>query len=98
VVFALTFVWAACATSSASTDDADVSPPSDAAVATADANVGDPDAAVARTGATATGTVSGSVKASSPNYKLIGTVNAGTRNSKSTQYKKRGGVVGATQP
>lgn len=98
MVFALTFMWAACAASKVSPDDADVSPPADAAVAMADANVGDPDAAVARTGATATGTVSGSVKASSPNYKLIGTVNAGTRNSTSTQYKKRGDVVGATQP
>lgn len=99
VVLALTLGLTACAKAkSQGTDDAAVTPAIDAAVPVADAAVPTPDAQIAQKGATATGTVSGSVKASSPNYKLIGTVNSGTRNSSSTQYKKRGGVVGATQP
>jgi len=105
VALALLFLGACSTAKKSGNDDAAVTPTVDAAVATADASVAtpdasvpQPDAAVVPTGKTATGTVSGSVKASSPSYKLIGTVNSGTRNNKSTNYKKRGGVVGATQP
>ncbi len=45
-----------------------------------------------------TGTVSGAVKATSPNYSLYGTLRSGDGSSSSPGYQRRGGVVGATQP
>lgn len=45
-----------------------------------------------------TGTVSGAVKAASPNYSLYGTLRSGDGSSSSPGYARRGGVVGATQP
>lgn len=75
----------------------DASLPSDASGPATDATPGS-DGAVTAAGRTASGTVAGSVKASSPNYKLIGTVNKGDGTAKSAEHEYRGGVVGATQP
>lgn len=43
-------------------------------------------------------TISGAVKASSPHYKLYGTLRSGDGSSASPNYQRRGGVTGATQP
>lgn len=43
-------------------------------------------------------TISGAIKASSPNYKLFGTLRSGDGSSESPGYQRRGGVTGATQP
>lgn len=56
------------------------------------------DAGVEAPGHPGTGTVSGAVKASSPNYSLYGTVRSGDGSSSSPSYQRRGGVTGATQP
>ncbi|MEZ4401652.1 MAG: hypothetical protein R3B06_16620 [Kofleriaceae bacterium] len=77
----------------------DAAPPIDAGPV--DAVLGD-DAAV-DAGATAVGhpgtaTVTGAVKASSPNYHLYGTLRSGDGSSASPSYQRRGGVTGATQP
>jgi|GEM_PF-3237347 len=45
-----------------------------------------------------TGTVTGAVKASSPNYTLYGTLRSGDGSSTSPSYLRRGGITGATQP
>jgi hypothetical protein len=45
-----------------------------------------------------TATVSGAVKASSPGYRLFGTLRSGDGSSTSPGYHRRGGVTGATQP
>lgn len=48
-------------------------------------------------GHTGSGNVAGGVKASSPNYRLIGTTRSGDGTAKSPAYQMRGGVIGATQ-
>jgi hypothetical protein len=53
------------------------------------------DGAVGRPGQA---TISGAIKASSPNYKLYGTLRSGDGSSESPGYLRRGGVTGATQP
>ena len=53
------------------------------------------DAAVGQPGQA---TVTGAVKASSPSYKLYGTLRSGDGSSASPSYQRRGGVTGATQP
>jgi hypothetical protein len=84
LLLTLALACAACASAGNAKDDAASPPPRDAAMVS--------------TGATSTGMVAGSVMASSPHYKLIGTLNPGARSSSSSQYKERGGVLGATQP
>ncbi len=54
--------------------------------------------ASAAVGHPGTGTVTGAVKAASPNYSLYGTLRSGDGSSASPSYQRRGGVVGATQP
>lgn len=45
-----------------------------------------------------TGIVSGAVRASSPSFKLYGTLRSGDGSSESPGYQRRGGITGATQP
>jgi hypothetical protein len=52
----------------------------------------------APTGHAGAGTVSGAVRATSPNYSLYGTLRSGDGSSTSPGYVRRGGVAGATQP
>jgi hypothetical protein len=64
---------------------------------------GDPDAPIdagvdAPVGHPGSGTVTGAVKAQSPNYTLYGTLRSGDGSSSSPQYERRGGITGATQP
>lgn len=44
-----------------------------------------------------TGTVTGAVQASSPNYRLFGTLRSGDGSSESPNHQRRGGITGATQ-
>jgi hypothetical protein len=77
--------------------NADAAPPPPDATPAPDAAV-PPDAPVPDTGRTASGAVSGGVKASSPHYKLIGTMSRGGGPSSSPSYRVRSGVNGAIQP
>ena len=81
----------ACASSSKTTID-DAAPAADAP--RVDAGV--PDAPMAKLGHTGGGIVAGGVRSSSPNFRLIGTLNSGGA-SASPSFKARTGVVGATQ-
>ena len=76
--------------------DAKSKPDGDAGVEH-DAGPPTPDAAPPRTGHTATGTVPGGVKASSPNYRLLGTSGKTENSPSSPNYRVRTGVVGASQ-
>jgi hypothetical protein len=44
-----------------------------------------------------TGTVTGAVQATSPNYRLYGTLRSGDGSSTSPNYQRHGGITGATQ-
>lgn len=77
--------------------DAKTEPGKDASVPAIDAGASTPDAGPQRTGHTATDTVPGGVKASSPNYRLIGTSGKTENSPSSPNYKVRKGVVGASQ-
>ncbi len=79
---------------------ADAGPPLDAPSfdgMVVDAGV-DAAADAAAVGHPGTGTVTGAVKASSPNYTLYGTLRSGDGSSSSPGYQRRGGITGATQP
>jgi hypothetical protein len=56
------------------------------------------DSGVVANGHTGTSTVAGGVKASSPNYKLVGTTAPSGGTPSSPSFQLRSGVVGATQP
>jgi len=84
---------AACQDKKPTFDDA--GPPidggDDATVIPVDAG---PDAAPAHS---TTSTVSGAVRATSPNYKLYGTLHGGDQSSSSPNYHAHGRVTGATE-
>ncbi|MBK9030143.1 MAG: hypothetical protein IPL61_02190 [Myxococcales bacterium] len=66
---------------------------------TIDTPVDPPDAGLdAAIGHPGTGTVTGAVRAASPNYSLYGTLRSGDGSSASPSYQRRGGITGATQP
>lgn len=91
---ALAVALAACGGGGAKIIDA--APPTDALL---DGEVIEVDAGVdAAIGHPGTGTVTGAVKASSPSYKLYGTLRSGDGSSASPGYQRRGGITGATQP
>ena len=52
----------------------------------------------AAAGRSATGTVTGAVRAASPGYTLYGTLRGGDGSSSSPNYQRRSGLTGATQP
>lgn len=86
LVLALTLLLAGCAKGSSTTPQDDAGPQPT------------PDAAVVTSGNTGTKLVPGAIKASSPKYKLIGTLTVGDGRTASEQHIKNGGVVGGTQP
>jgi hypothetical protein len=55
------------------------------------------DGGIEPTGHSVHGTVSGGVKASSPNYQLLGTVGRGQPTASSPRFRLQGGVVGAAE-
>jgi len=63
----------------------------DASVIVIDAGVDAPP------GQTTTSTVTGAVRATSPGYKLYGTVESGDRSGSSPSYRSQGRVTGATE-
>ena len=91
-VFAVAALVAACKGNDPRFTDAAVPTDGDMTDAPVDAGI---DAPVGHPG---TGIVTGAVKATSPSYKLYGTLRSGDGSSESSQYGRRGGITGATQP
>ena len=87
LLFASTLALGACANAKTQSGE-DANQPIDA---------GTLDAGPQRTGHNASATVPGGVKASSPNYKLIGTSGKSDNSLTSPNYKVHDGVVGASQ-
>lgn len=81
----MTFALAACASGSTKAQD--------------DAST-EPDAPVVQpsNGKAGSRIVAGAIKASSPKYKMVGTLTVGDGRTSSAKFTKNGGVVGVTQP
>ncbi|HUQ05072.1 MAG TPA: hypothetical protein VM261_21365 [Kofleriaceae bacterium] len=91
-LFAIAALVSACKGNDPRFTDAAVPTDADEIDAPVDAGI---DAPVGHPG---TGIVTGAVKATSPGYKLYGTLRSGDGSSTSPEYGRRGGITGATQP